>query len=193
MNVKLPYNINPPAALLLVGAVAIGIYFTFFFSVEKKLLNARDMPTDIVTMTGLPEGTGVTATLNMNGKISPVSFMENRLALTPQQQKIFQLPYVLKASVQYPDGTYRDFSWSMGETGAKYRILADGFSPDDRITLRIEESTAEANTPFDWSGRLEFAIVLEVIYDATACIDIFESAPNRTITLCHFNPGRKQG
>ncbi len=178
-------------ALLLLSSVCfLAAYLFLVKTKEEQTGEYRKAPSELITFQGLPADTQVNATIEMNGKILDLSVNDAAITLDQQQQSDFKLPYKLKAILNYPDGTHRDLSWTVDSRGANYEILADGFNPDDLITLRLNESTGLDKLPFDWSGRIELPIVLEVYKNITSCIDVYETNRKETLSFCHFNSGR---
>lgn len=153
----------------------------------------RLAPHKIVTFSGFPEGTQVKANMRMDRKNYPVEVVEDSFTLTPEQIADFGFPYTLTASFQYPDGTYRDFSWDVDARGVDYEIVSDGFKQQDRISLVIDDFRGPEDLPFDWSGKLEFPVGVRVYSDVKTCVEIVETASKNRLNLCHFNPGEKQG
>ena len=181
--------------ILFLAVILLGAAYTFLFlSPEKKQPGfVRLPPHNIITFSGFPEGTKVTANLRMGKKDYPVTVVENAFVLTPEQTANFSFPYTLTSSFQYPDGTYRDFSWDVDSRGVDYEIVSDGFKRHDKISLVIDGQRGPENVPFDWSGRLEFPIGVRVYTDVKTCIEIVEAASKDLLNLCHSNPGEKRG
>ncbi len=179
-------------AVLLLGAAAALV----FLAQEQELPQTgyiRLPPQKIVSFSGFPDGTKVSANMRMGKKDYSLDISENSFVLTPEQIENFGFPYTLTASFQYPDGTYRDFSWDVDKRGVDYEIVSDGFKQQDRIRLVIDKAPASQDLPFDWSGRLEFPDGVRVYTDVTTCLEITETASKNHLNLCHSNPGEKRG
>lgn len=178
-------------AAVLLGAAGILLYLAN--TKNPQVGYVRLAPQKIITFSGFPEGTKVTANIRMKRKDYPITVVEDSFALTPEQIADFGFPYTLSASFQYPDGTYRDFSWDVDARGVDYEIVSDGFQQRDRISLVIDGARGPENLPFDWSGRLEFPVGVRVYTDVKTCVEIVETASKHLLNLCHSNPGEKQG
>ena len=180
------------AAVLGLGIASGVAGYAFKEAGQERKESARSTEQDIITFNGFPEGTTATAQIEMGGNTTQVAVEAGRLVLNEDQVKNFRIPYVLSASFTYPDGTYRDFSWSMASNGAWYDFLADGFSSDDKVLLTTNDIPG-VDMGFDWSGKFVFPLVLELVLDYELCFDITETAANRKLNLCQFKPGMKQG
>ena len=127
---------------------------------------------NIVTFNGFPEGTTAKAELNLGGKISPVNIEDGQFVLNDQQLQEFAAPYVVTATFEYPDGTYRDFSWALQSNGAWYDFLADGFRSTDKILFSTNNFSSD-DMSFDWSGKFVYPLVLEVRQEFSVCFCFF--------------------
>src|SRR5688572_9791063 len=121
------------AAVLIV--ILLGASTAYFNFLIKQKQQARLAPDKIITFSGIPADTTLTATLSMGGKTEDLINDAKSLSLTPEQKEDFKLPYILKATLKTDKNEYRDISWKIDKRGAEYYILADGFSPEDKITL----------------------------------------------------------
>lgn len=180
---------NLQLAAVLAGVLALALAGAYFFGASKEG-QKRTAPERILTFAGLPAGADIKATLTMAGRSFELGSDGEGLVMTPELREKFRLPYTLQATFRSGDD-YRDLSWSIDERGVEYYILADGFKPEDKITLVIEDQSV-FTIPFDWSGRIELPIVLQYAFDTTVCIFIHERSNASKTSFCHFNPGNKQ-
>lgn len=181
--------------LLVLAAVLLGGAAFLVYLANQKIVQVgyvRLPPQKIITFSGFPEGTKVTANMRMGRKDYSITVADNSFVLSPEQIEDFAFPYTLTASFQYPDNTYRDFSWDVDARGVDYEIVSDGFKQQDRISLVIDNNRGPEDLPFDWSGRLEFPVGVRVYTDVKTCVEIVETASKNLLNLCHSNPGEKR-
>lgn len=179
---------NIQILLVVVGVLFLSAYFLNFFRFEETREFRRSSISEIITYEGLPEDMEISAMLDMNGTVSTLDARDGKFSLNMEQRANFRLPYKIEATIKGPSGDYRDMSWKVEENGKDYFVLADGFSPDDTITLNMNDDKIY-EIPFDWSGRIELPIQLIIKSDTKTCIDI-KTQP-KTITFCHFTAGQK--
>lgn len=163
-------------------------YFTNFFHFEEVKEFHRDVPTDIITYEGLKADMVINASLEMNGTVSQIDTKDGNFSLSQEQKVKFRLPYTVKATLTSGNGQYRDISWSVDTRGVDYYILADGFKPENTISLIMNDQKLYT-IPFDWSGRVELPIHLIIEADTKACIEIDEG--HQKLDFCHSITGRK--
>lgn len=183
------------AAVLGLGILSglVGYNFAGKYYASKNAITPVTAQARIVSFKGFPEGTKVVAEIKINkGAPTPLTVEDGHFVLNTEQLQAFRVPYVISATFQLPDGTYRDFSWTLESNGAWYDFLADGFRPKDTIFFTANNS-AGVDLPFDWSGKFVYPIVLEVVQDYEVCFDITETAASRKLSLCQFKSGMKQG
>jgi hypothetical protein len=172
-------------AAVLTGVLVIVLMAMYFYIASKE--QKREAPDTLLTFTGIPANAQMKATLTMAGRAADLAVGDDSVALTPELRKDFKLPYILQTTIRSGD-SYRDLSWRIDKRGAEYYILADGFSPNDKITLLINDRPV-FTIPFDWSGRIELPIIALVAEDTKACINIVEA--KETLAFCHFLTGKK--
>jgi hypothetical protein len=179
---------------LIAAVLGLGILsgvIGYFYAGKTQIIPVKT-EAKIVTFQGFPEGTKAKAEINLGGKISPIDVEGGQFLLSDKQLEEFAAPYVISATFQYPDGSYRDFSWTLESNGAWYDFLADGFRPTDKIVFSANNFVGKEMS-FDWSGKLAYPLVLEVNQDFKICFDITETPANRKLSLCQFKSGMKQG
>lgn len=183
------------AAVLGLGILSglLGYNFAGKNYFHKKEITPVTPQARIISFKGFPEGTKAVAEIKINdGASSPLTVEDGHLVLNEEQIKELRAPYIISATFQLPDGTYRDFSWSLQSNGAWYDFLADGFRPKDKILFSTNKFVGD-DMPFDWSGKFVYPMVLEVKQEFSVCFDITETAANRKLSLCQFKSGMKQG
>lgn len=179
---------NVKVLLIPLAVLFLGAYFLNFFKFEEVKEFHRDAATDIISYQDLPENMMIRASLEMDGAVSPLDTSDGHFSLSTEQRVKFKLPYAIKATLQSDNGQYHDISWSVDARGVDYYILADGFKPEDTITLTMNEQKLYT-IPFDWSGRIELPIHLIIEADAKACIEINDGS--QKFGFCHAIAGRK--
>lgn len=163
-------------------------YFTNFFHFEEVREFHRNVPADIITYEGLTSDMTINASLEMDGNVRPISIRDGHFSLNSEQKIKFKLPYMIKATLQSGDGQYRDISWNVDARGVDYYILADGFKPENTISLIMNDQKLYT-IPFDWSGRIELPVHLIIEADAKACIEINDGS--QKLGFCHYIAGKR--
>ncbi len=174
--------------LLSLGSLFLGAYFLHFFKFENAKEFHRDVTADIISYEGLPENMTVRASLEMDGAVRSINTSDGHFLLSQEQKLEFKLPYIIKATLQSENGQYHDISWSIDARGVDYYILADGFQPENTISLIMNEQKLYT-IPFDWSGRIELPIHLITKADAKVCIEIYDGS--QAFEFCHTIVGSK--
>jgi hypothetical protein len=157
-------------------AVAFLIIVSFTF-LEKK----TEKYSNLLSYTGSETGR-ISATLQDTGGTTELG-AEARSFNLPETKKL-SLPYMLSSSLYTGDTGARDFVFTVSQDRKKIGVLIDGFSPEDRVTLALNDRAAFTDIPMDWSGRMEFVSDLAGNGSVEACIDI----AGRDIRVCHHIP-----
>lgn len=110
--------------------------------------------------------------------------------LPPQAVANFSVPYILQAKWQDKKGEYRDVVWTLDKRGVGYNIALDGFEDGQTVSLIVNDDTPIKNTSFDWSGRIEFPVLLHDDKDFSVCVDIHGPHDGK---ICHRILGKKSG
>ena len=146
---------------------------------SKEFISIVDMP-DGLKIEGLVEAKTGTSALTLDKKTfhAPESFLQDP-----------QTDYRIRTTLKMPQGSYRDIVWSINIKNSSLHILADGFTNDENITLRIGKDTVFQNVNMDWSGRIEIETALPQKSNITACIEL--TGQPHGIGLCHTIPQRR--
>ncbi len=117
-------------------------------------------------------------------------FEKDTALLPPQAVAHFTVPYTIQAKWQDKDGSYRDALWSVDKRGVGYTITLDGFEDGQTVSLMVNNDTPVKKTPFDWSGKIEFPVLLHDDKDFSVCVDIHGPQDGK---ICHRIIGKKSG
>lgn len=134
------------------------------------------------SVTDLPRGSTIHSTFEYRGGAQDLASTDGDISaptvtLSP--------PYKFGVSVQLPENTYRDFSFSVSGDGKTLSVLADGFHAGDRVNLSVGGQNRFARLPADWSGKIELSTPLDG-QRARACIEVL--GRQETLGLCHNLP-----
>jgi hypothetical protein len=80
----------------------------------------------------------------------------------------------------------------MDARGVSYLIGASGFSPNDRISLFVNDDNPIKDMPFDWAGRTELPILLQADKDFDVCVGVTQDN-EKPLRICHRIIGKKVG
>lgn len=140
----------------------------FQHNLERKRIPDREM----ITFSNLSKDTTLTALLEMRTQAYDLPVENHKIILPEALREHFNVPYRLSTTLKDKEGQARDIVVSLDDRGVLYTILLDGFSPEDKVTLSVQDSQAFAHMPMDWSGRTVLKVLANISLDFKICVDV---------------------
>jgi hypothetical protein len=142
----------------------------------------------LMTFLNLSPNASLSATLENGRSVTPLVLDGDTIKL-PDDQKRLNRSYVIRLTLKEGDVT-RDIALKVVKGDEGVRVIADGYDPENLMTLSIDNVSFFQDVPFDWSGKLELPSVVTADQNVNVCVTIKTQAP--PFGFCHVVAARKK-
>lgn len=143
------------------------------------------------TFLNMPEGVSLNAVLENGRKVTPLGLDEGGNIKVPETQSLLNQSYIIRLQLNDGQETAKDIALKVVKGDEGIRVFADGYAPENLMTLSIDNVSFFQDVPFDWSGKLELPSVIAADQNVHVCFTIKTTAP--PFGFCHVVAARKRG
>lgn len=140
--------------------------------------------TAFVEISGLSKGTEATVSLSQGGNVFPLILQGN--SIKSENLPLFSpdKDYIVTATfVQTETNDYRDIVLAYNAATNLSYFIADGFTPEQTVSVRRNGRVLEDGLHFDWSGKIEIPSGGKTDRASSLCLRVEDS-----LEFCHAFP-----